>query len=122
MEKENIKKIDAKDQVLGRLATQVAMYLMGKDSPNFQRHNNDAGSKVYVYNSDFIKFTGNKLKTKLYHRHSGYPGGIRSDTLEDLMTKDSREVLIKAVNGMLPKNKLRPEMLRRLKIYNQEIK
>ncbi len=122
MTKDNIKKIDAKGKSLGRVATQVAFYLMGKDNPSFQRHNNDAGNIVYVYNSDFVKITGNKLKQKVYFRHSGYPGGIKSEVLEDMMEKDSREVLKKAIYGMLPKNKLRPEMLKRLKIYNEEIK
>ena len=122
MTKDNIKKIDAKGKPLGRVATQVAFYLFFKDNPSYQRHNNDAGNVVYVYNSDFVKITGNKLKQKVYFRHSGYPGGIKSEVLEDMMKKDSREVLKKAIYGMLPKNKLRPEMLKRLKIYNEEIK
>ena len=120
-EKNKIKKIDAKDQILGRLASEIARYLMGKDDPAFQRHNIDASSEVYVFNADSIKFSGDKINKKIYFRHSGYPGGIKSTNLEKMMEKDSREVLKKAINGMLPKNKLRPKMLKKLRIYKGEI-
>ena len=121
MSEKQIKKIDAKDIVLGRLATEVSMYLMGKDNPSYQRHNTDAGSTVYVFNVDKMKFTGDKLNKKLYHRHTGYPGGIRTRSLKEMMDIDSREVLKKAVFGMLPKNKLRPVMLKRLRIFAGEV-
>lgn len=120
-ENNKVKKIDAKDKVLGRLASEIARYLMGKDDPSFQRHNIDASSEVYVFNSDNIKFSGNKFEKKVYFRHSGYPGGLKSTNLEKMMEKDSREVLKKAINGMLPKNKLRPKMLKKLKIYKGDI-
>jgi large subunit ribosomal protein L13 len=121
MSEKQIKKIDAKDVVLGRLATQVSMHLMGKDNPTYQRHNTDAGSVVYVFNVDQMKFTGDKFNQKIYHRHTGYPGGIRTRNLKEMMEIDSREVLKKAVFGMLPKNKLRPVMLKKLRIFTGEI-
>lgn len=117
-----VKTIDAKDKVLGRLASEVALYLRGKNNPAFERNHIKAGSEVQVFNIDFIKVTGSKLKQKLYRKHTGYASGLKTSTLRKEMDKDSREVLQKAVSGMLPKNKLRPEMLKRLKIYNKEIK
>ncbi len=122
LEEKQIKKIDAKNIVLGRLATEISMYLMGKDKTTYQRHNTDAGSIVYVFNVDQMKFTGDKLNKKIYHRHTGYPGGIKTRNLKEMMDIDSREVLKKAVFGMLPKNKLRPLMLKRLRIFAKEIK
>ncbi len=117
----NVIKIDAKGKTLGRLASEVAFYLMGKNNPAYQRHNTDASSTVFVYNTDEIKVTGKKMKQKLYWRHSGYPGGIKSETLEKVMEKDSREAVKRAVYGMLPKNKLRERMLKKLKLYNKQI-
>jgi len=122
MPEKQIKKIDAKDAVLGRLAVQVSMHLMGKDNPAFQRHNTDTGSVVYVFNVDKMKFTGDKFNKKIYFRHTGHPGGIRTRNLKQMMEIDSGEVLKKAVYGMLPKNKLRPVMLKRLRIFSGEIK
>jgi len=122
MDNNKVKKIDAKDKVLGRLASEVVWYLMGKDDPSFERHNINASSEVYVFNTDLIKFTGNKLTQKMYYKHSGYPGGLKATPLEKLMEKDSTIVLEKAVFGMLPKNKLRPDLLKRLKLYSGEIK
>ncbi|MEK7453080.1 MAG: 50S ribosomal protein L13 [Patescibacteria group bacterium] len=121
-EKKTIKTIDAKDKILGRLASEIAWYLMGKDNPTFQRHNLDASNTVHVFNTDSMKFTGNKLEQKIYFKHSGRPGSLKKTTLGDIMEKDSTEVLKKAVNGMLPKNKLKPIMLKQLKMYNGEIK
>ena len=121
MSETKIKKIDAKDMVLGRLATQVAMHLMGKDNPTYERHNTNAGAAVDVFNVDLMRFTGDKLNNKIYYRHTGRPGGIRTRTLDEMMQKDSREVLKKAVYGMLPKNRLRPVMLKRLRIFAGEI-
>lgn len=114
--------IDAKDKVLGRLASEVALHLRGKNNPAFERNNINAGSEVCVFNVDFLKFTGNKLGQKLYRKHTGYAGGLKSSALQKEMEKDSTGVFRKAVSGMLPKNKLREQMLKKLKIFKQEIK
>lgn len=82
----------------------------------------DMGENVVVFNVDKIKVTGKKMKQKVYYRYSGYPGGLRKRRLEEVMEKDSREVLRKAVYGMLPKNRLRDRMIKKLKIYRLEIK
>jgi large subunit ribosomal protein L13 len=108
--------IDAKDQILGRLATQIAQLLMGKNKPYFV-HYLDCGDYVVVINAGQIKVTGRKAAQKKYYRHSGYPGGFREISLEKQMEKDPRKVIRHAVNGMLPKNKLRDRRLKRLKIF-----
>lgn len=108
--------VDASGQTLGRLATQIATKLTGKDKPMYTSHI-DCGDYVVVLNSDKIAVTGNKLADKKYYRHSGYPGGIKEITLEAQMAKDSTQVIEHAVAGMLPKNKLRDERLKRLKVY-----
>jgi len=113
-------KIDATNKVLGRLASKIAILLQGKHKPNFVPYLN-TGDKVIVINTDKMKITGKKLKKKVYYRHSGYPGGLKKITLEELMKKDSREVLKKAVWGMLPKNKLRKQRIKNLKLYKGEI-
>ena len=113
-------KIDATNKVLGRLASKIAILLQGKHKPNFVPYLN-TGDKVIVTNTDKIKITGKKLKKKVYYRHSGYPGGLKKITLEELMKRDSREVLKKAVWGMLPKNKLRKQRIKNLKLYKGEI-
>ncbi|MCD6528662.1 50S ribosomal protein L13 [bacterium] len=113
-------KIDATNKVLGRLASKIAILLQGKHKPNFVPYLN-TGDKVIVTNTDKIKITGKKLKKKVYYRHSGYPGGLKKITLEELMKRDSREVLRKAVWGMLPKNKLRKQRIKNLKLYKGEI-
>lgn len=114
--------IDAKDKVLGRLASEVALHLRGKNNPSFERHNTDASSEVCVFNIDFLKFTGSKLDQKLYRRHTGYASGLKSSVLKKEMEKDSTGVFKKAVSGMLPKNKLKEQMLKKLKMFKQEIK
>ena len=106
---------DAKGKVLGRLATQVANVLSGKGKVSFTPHI-DAGDSVVIINADKIVVTGNKLEGKIYHRFSGYPGGITSITLKDLLKKDATKVIMNAVNGMLPKNKLRARMMKRLHV------
>lgn len=106
---------DARGKVLGRLATQVATILIGKDKVAYAPHI-DGGDFVVILNSDKIEVTGNKAKQKMYHRFSGYPGGISSISFEDQVKKDSRKVIWQAVYNMLPKNKLRGRMLRRLLI------
>lgn len=115
-----VHKIDATDQPLGRLASRVAMLLRGKNKATFQRHL-DEGDSVAVYNFSEVKITGNKLNQKIYYRHSGYIGGLKEEKMKDLMARNPDEILKKAVYGMLPKNKLRPLMIKRLKTYLKEI-
>jgi large subunit ribosomal protein L13 len=108
--------IDASDEVLGRLATRVANLLMGKHKPLFCRHL-DVGDFVVVINADKIRVTGNKIKQKMYYRHSGYPGGLKSISLEQMMQTHPTRVIEHAVKGMLPRNKLNASMMKRLKVY-----
>ena len=110
---------NAQGKILGKLATQAALVLRGKNKTTFSR-NQDEGDAVVIINSDGISFTGNKGENKIYHRYSGYPGGITSITLNKQIEKDSRKVLRDAINGMLPKNKLRKLMMNRLFIYKDE--
>jgi len=108
--------VDASEVSLGRAATQIATLLTGKGKPQFTQHI-DCGDYVIVVNADKLVVTGNKMSDKKYYRHSGFPGGIKEATLADKMAKDSTEVIIKAVRGMLPVNKLRDDRLKRLKVY-----
>lgn len=108
--------VDASGQVLGRLATQIAKYLRGKHKPEFTPHA-DAGDYIVVINADKIKVTGNKEQDKVYYTHSGYPGGLKETTFDKLLDKDATRVIEIAVKGMLPKNPLGREMLRKLKVY-----
>lgn len=108
--------IDADGQVLGRMATGIAMALRGKYSSSFRPHE-DAGEVVVVINTDKVRITGKKREQKTYYHYSGYPGGMREVNMGDLMEKDSCEVVRRAVYGMLPKNKLRDRMITRLKLY-----
>lgn len=107
---------DASTQVLGRMATEIATVLRGKNKVDFTPHV-DGGDFVVVINTDQIKVTGNKMMGKVYNRYSGYPGGITATTLEKQIAKDSRKVIQDAVYGMLCKNKLRNRMMTRLLIY-----
>ncbi len=107
---------DASDKILGRLATQVARLLMGKHKPIFAR-NMDTGDFVVVTNADKVRVTGNKLKQKLYYRHSGYPGGLKTRSLEEMMQTKPTWVIEHAVKGMLPRNRLGASMLKKLKVY-----
>jgi len=107
--------IDAENKVLGRLASKIAVLLRGKNEPSFTP-NVDAGAFVFVKNIDKIKFTGKKRDKKIYYRHTGFLGGLKSVKLKDLYEKDPAKVLRKAVYGMLPKNRLRAKQIRRLKI------
>lgn len=115
----NTRTIDATDKVLGRLATEIANFLRGKNRPDFAP-NKDAGDIVLVKNVGKLKFTGRKIEQKKYYHHSGYLGGLKEMPLKKLFEKDPAEVLRKAVFGMLPKNKLRAEMIKRLKIESRE--
>lgn len=108
--------IDSKNEVLGRLANKIANLLMGKNKPYFTG-NLDCGDYVIVVNAEKIEVTGKKSEQKKYYRHSGYPGGFRTTTFNEQMKKDPRKIINHAVSGMLPKNKLRDERLRRLKIF-----
>jgi large subunit ribosomal protein L13 len=108
--------IDASDVVLGRLASHAAMLLRGKHKPIFAPHL-DTGDFVIVVNADKVALTGNKLQDKRVYRHSGYPGGISSMTYEQLLAKHPERLVERAVRGMLPKNSLGRNMLRKLKVY-----
>ncbi len=108
--------IDATDVVLGRLAVQTAQLLRGKHKPTFAPHM-DMGDFVIIVNADKVHLSGNKAVTKLAYRHSGYPGGLSSTPFGELLEKDARKAIEKAVWGMLPKNKLGRQMLKKLKVY-----
>ncbi len=111
--------IDATDKILGRLAVEIANLLRGKNKPSFVPYL-DQGDEVIVVNTDKIKVTGRKMKQKIYYHHSGYPGGIKETRLEEAMEKDSGQVIRRAVYGMLPKNKLRDKIIKKLKLYKGE--
>ncbi len=111
--------IDAKNKVLGRMATQVANKLRGKDKSIFSPHM-DCGDFVIIINSDKVKLTGNKWSRKMYQRHSGFPGGFKEETAETLHKKKPTKIIELAVSGMLPKNKLRKVFMEKLKIYSGE--
>ena len=118
MEKEikrNKIEIDATDRAAGRVATEIAMALRGKNRPDFSPHI-DSGDYVRVINSSKMKFTGKKLVQKDYFHHTMYPGGLRRTPMKKIFEKDPTEVLRRAVYGMLPKNRLRDEMMKRLTI------
>jgi large subunit ribosomal protein L13 len=106
-------KINAEGKILGRLATEIAVKLRGKDSAAFNPARMSMNS-VVVYNVDKIRVTGNKMEQKIYRRHSGYLGGLREETLKDRLVRDSRLALAGAVEGMLPKNRSRKNVMKRL--------
>ena len=108
--------IDADGQTLGRLATRIAVLLRGKHRPTFSTHI-DTGDPVIVLNASKIKVTGRKLQAKQYVRHSGYPGGMRTESLERLLARRPEEVIRRAVRGMLPRNRLGEQMIRKLHVY-----
>jgi large subunit ribosomal protein L13 len=108
--------IDAADQVLGRLASQVAYRIRGKHNPLYTPHV-DTGDWVVVINADKIQMTGNKLDQKNYYRHSGYVGSLKSRTAREMLEKKPEEVIRKAVQGMLPKNRLGRKLNRKLFVY-----
>ena len=108
--------VDATGKTLGRLATQIADILRGKRKPQYTPHV-DVGDFVIVVNAERISVTGNKRQEKRYYRHSGYPGGLRSRTLEEMLERRPEEVIRLAVKGMLPRNKLGRAQLRKLKVY-----
>ena len=108
--------LDAKDETLGRLSSKIASILMGKNKAQYTPHN-DLGDYVVVVNAEKIKVTGNKNTQKRYYRHTGYPGGLKSFTFSEIIEKDPENIILKAVKGMLPKNKLSNSMISKLKIY-----
>jgi large subunit ribosomal protein L13 len=108
--------VDAEGLTLGRLATQIADALRGKRKPTYTPHV-DVGDFVVVVNAEKISVTGNKLREKMYYRHSGYPGGLKKRTLSDMLERRPEEVIRLAVRGMLPKNRLARKQLTKLKIY-----
>jgi large subunit ribosomal protein L13 len=108
--------IDASDKVLGRLATQIAGLLIGKHKPMFSRHL-DTGDYVVVINAEKVRVTGDKVKQKMYYRHSGYPGGLKSMNLERMLETHPTRVIEYAVKGMLPKNRLQAQRMKRLRIH-----
>ena len=109
--------MDASDQVLGRLATEVARFLRGKHKPEFTPHL-DTGDFVVVINADKVRLTGAKLDDKVYYRHSGRPGNLKSETARERMEKYPERVIQAAVWGMLPKNRLGRKLLKKLKVYS----
>lgn len=113
--------IDASDKKLGKLATEVAVYLRGKNSVDFAP-NKICGNKVAVFNTSKIIYSGNKMEGKIYRHYSGYPGGVREIALKDLIKKDPSEPLRMAVYDMLPKNTLRSKFIKNLQLYAGEIK
>ena len=111
--------VDAKNQNLGRLASKIANRLRGKHKPEFTP-NADLGDYVIVINAEKINVTGKKLTQKKYYSHSGYPGGIKEKSLEEVLDSSAEKVIIHAVKGMLPKNRLGRQMLKKLKVYKTE--
>jgi len=108
--------VDAQDKVLGRLASRIAMVLRGKTKPTFTPHI-DTGDFVVVVNAAQVQLTGRKLDNKFYYHHSGFPGGIKEISARKLLQKKPEEILRRAVRGMLPKNSLGRQLLKKLKIY-----
>src|SRR4030066_597181 len=108
--------VNAEGKVLGRLATELAKILRGKNKPIYTPHV-DTGDFVIVVNAGKVALTGKKMKDKIYYHHTGYPGGIKSTSVEKLLAKKPTEILRIAVKGMLPKNSLGRQMLRKLKLY-----
>src|SRR6266498_2179785 len=111
--------IDVKDEVLGRIATRIAHLLMGKGKAYFVR-NLDCGDYVVIVNAKDVKVTGKKEEQKNYYRHSGYPGGFKSETLKELRVRKPEAIITHAVKGMLPNNRLRDRMLTRLFVFAGE--
>lgn len=107
--------VDATDMIVGRLSSKVAKIIRGKNKPNFTPHV-DCGDNVIVINAEKVKFTGNKMTDKQYIRHSGYPGGQKSQTAEDLLKKFPERIVEKAVRGMLPKNRLGRQLFKNLHV------
>lgn len=108
--------VDATDKVLGRLSTRIALYLRGKNKPQFTP-NADVGDFIIVINAEKVKLTGDKLEKKIYYHHTGYPGGIKSETAKKRIETKPEAIIADAVQGMLPKNRLGKALLKKLKVY-----
>ena len=111
--------VDASNQILGRLATEVAKIIRGKHKPSFTP-SVDVGDFVVIYNAEKITVTGKKKLQKMYYRHSGYPGGLKEANFEQMINKKPEEVLYKAIKGMLPHNRLGRQLMTKVKIYAGE--
>lgn len=111
--------VDLKDKILGRSATEIARYLIGKHKTTYSQHM-DSGDYVVVINASKVKLTGNKEKKKVYNRHSGYPGGFKEVKYAKLSAEQPEKVILHAVGGMLPDNRLKSRRLARLKIFTAE--
>jgi large subunit ribosomal protein L13 len=111
--------IDVKGEVVGRVSSKIAQLLIGKSKPYFAK-NLDCGDYVVVINAKDVTITGKKPRMKSYARHSGYPGGFRSERFEELVVRKPKDVIINGVKGMLPQNKLRASMLKRLYVFASE--
>ncbi len=109
--------VNANDKILGRLATRIATYLRGKHKPVFTP-NVDTGDFIIVINAEKIRLTGDKLNQKVYYHHTGYPGGIKAETVKKRLKRKPEQVINDAVWGMLPKNRLGRKMIKKLKVYS----
>jgi large subunit ribosomal protein L13 len=112
--------VDAEDKVLGRLAVKIATILSGKNKPQYSS-NADLGDFVVVVNAEKVKVTGNKFSQKNYHHHTGYPGGLKSKSFEKMQEDSPEKIIEKAVKGMLPKNKLANQIIKKLKVYSGSV-
>lgn len=117
--KRNWHLVDVNGKILGRIASEISKLLIGKGKPNFVK-NLDMGDYVVVINSKKVKVSGNKESLKKYFRHSGYPGGLRSETLAELRNRKPDEIIKHAVSGMLPQNRLKKSMLKRLYVFSED--
>ena len=111
--------LDATDKTLGRLSAKISSILMGKNKAQYTPHN-DLGDYIVVINAEKVNVTGNKDIQKKYYRHSGYPGGLKSSSFSEIIEKSPEDIILKAVKGMLPKNKLSNSMISKLKVYKGE--
>ena len=111
--------LDASNKTLGRLSAKISSILMGKNKAQYTPHN-DLGDYIVVINAEKVKVTGNKDIQKKYYMHSGYPGGLKSSTFSEIIEKNPEDIILKAVKGMLPKNKLSNSMISKLKVYKGE--
>tara|TARA_B100001250_G_scaffold314517_1_gene276729 strand:+ start:13 stop:438 length:426 start_codon:yes stop_codon:yes gene_type:complete len=112
--------MDCSGKRLGRLSVQVANILRGKSKAEYTP-NSDVGDFVVLVNAKNIQVTGNKSENKIYHRHTGYPGGIKKISFKDQLAKDPEKIIRDAVKGMLPKNRLNRQIIKKLKVYNDEV-
>jgi len=108
--------VDAEGMVVGRLASRVAAILRGKHKPTYTPHV-DTGDYVVIVNADKVRFTGKKLEQKVYYHHTGYPGGLRKFTAKEIMRKHPERIIISAIKGMMPKNRLGRQQIKKLKVY-----